>query len=244
MGWTRKTCWGLRARASERAPRAPAARTKGLSPRLRLHRFSTCRGRARARSEEGRLVRYRHARDGAVHAAQRGCEQPAMASSSRPNARPASHPPDGRSPRALPLRRQRMGTHEVLVPLLATASRGGARRIGIPVRGVREAPLREGRGISAYIVLGRPAPRLVRLHGPLRPRGPDVVDGLLARGECRRSCCAGAPRWRAPPTPRVVDGARATNTCVWRRLTSPTCTAGDLPLGIAQRGAYEAQAGC
>jgi hypothetical protein len=129
-----------------------------------------------------------------------------------------------------------------LVPLLATAAVAALAGCWDPrLRGVREAPVPRGRGISAYIFE----------EEQLQPSSDGTLEarmssmGVLRGGECPQIVLRGRTTVARPTNPGVyVDGARATNTCVLETLNVSDVHRVEIyPMGIAQRGAYEAQAG-
>jgi len=133
-----------------------------------------------------------------------------------------------------------------LVPLLATAAVAALAGCWDPrLRGVREAPVPRGRGISAYIFEEEQLQPSSdgTLLAALEARMSSM--GVLRGGECPQIVLRGRTTVARPTNPGVyVDGARATNTCVLETLNVSDVHRVEIyPMGIAQRGAYEAQAG-
>ena len=134
-----------------------------------------------------------------------------------------------------------------LVPLLASVAVATLAGCYDPrLRGVREAPVARGQGISAYIFDEEQlqASSDGTLLTALAARMSSM--GVLRGGECPQIVLRGRTTVARPTNPGVyVDGTRATNTCVLETLNvSDVHRVEVYPMGIAQQGgAYEAQAG-
>ena len=133
-----------------------------------------------------------------------------------------------------------------LVPLLASAAVAALAGCWDPrLRGVREGPVARGRGIATYIFDEEHLQQSSdgTLLTALAARMSSM--GVLRGGECPQIILRGRTTVARPTNPGVyVDGARATNTCVLETLNVSDVHRVEIyPMGIAQRGAYEAQAG-
>ena len=133
-----------------------------------------------------------------------------------------------------------------MVPLLASAAVAALAGCWDPgLRAARQEHGPRGRGTSAYIFE----------EDQLQPSSDGTLlsalaarmssMGVLRGGECPQIVLRGRTTVARPTNPGVyVDGARATNTCVLETLNVADVHRVEVyPMGIAQRGAYEAQAG-
>jgi hypothetical protein len=133
-----------------------------------------------------------------------------------------------------------------LVPLLASAAVAMLAGCYDPrVSNTKREPTPRGRGISAYVFeeeqLQPSADGTLLSALAARMSAMNVLRG----GECPLITLRGRTTVARPTNPGVyVDGTRATNTCVLETLNvSDVHRVEVYPMGIAQRGAYEAQAG-
>jgi TonB-dependent Receptor Plug Domain len=135
---------------------------------------------------------------------------------------------------------------KLLVPLLASAAMAALAGCWDPrVRTAHESPAPRSRGISAYVFdedqlqSSSDGTLLAALEARMSSMG------VLRGGECPQIVLRGRTTVARPSNPGVyVDGARATNTCVLETLNVSDVHRVEIyPMGIAQRGAYEAQAG-
>jgi len=132
-----------------------------------------------------------------------------------------------------------------LVPLLATAAVAALAACWDPAMKTFHQDPSKGRGTSAYVFE----------EDQLQPSSDGtLLSALAARmsamnvvrgGECPLIALRGRTTVARPTNPGVyVDGARATNTCVLETLNvSDVHRVEVYPMGIAQQGAYDAQAG-
>jgi hypothetical protein len=134
-----------------------------------------------------------------------------------------------------------------LVPLLASAAVAALSACWDPMMRTspHEAPVSRGRGTSAYVFdedqLQSSADGTLLSALAARMSSMGVVRG----GECPLIVLRGRTTVARPTNPGVyVDGARATNTCVLENLNVADVHRVEVyPMGIAQKGAYEGQAG-
>ena len=133
-----------------------------------------------------------------------------------------------------------------LVPLLTSAAVAALVACWDPgIQKVREVPVSRGRSTSAYVFeedqlqSSSDGTLLSALEARMSSMG--VVRG----GECPLIVLRGRTTVEHPTNPGVyVDGARATNTCVLEGLNVTDVHRVEIyPMGVAQKGAYEAQAG-
>lgn len=132
-----------------------------------------------------------------------------------------------------------------MVPLLASAAVAALAGCWDPHLRAANQQSPRGRGTSAYVFE----------EAQLQPSADGtLLTALAARmtqmnvlrgGECPQIELRGRTTVARPTNPGVyVDGARATNTCVLETLNVADVHRVEVyPMGIAQRGAYEAQAG-
>jgi len=135
---------------------------------------------------------------------------------------------------------------KLLVPLLASAAVATLAGCWDPgVRTAHESPAPRSRGVSAYVFEEDQLQSSSdgTLLAALEARMSSM--GVLRGGECPQIVLRGRTTVARPSNPGVyVDGARATNTCVLETLNvSDVHRVEVYPMGIAQRGSYEAQAG-
>jgi hypothetical protein len=135
---------------------------------------------------------------------------------------------------------------KLLVPLVASAAVAALAGCWDPgIRTARDAPVSRGRGLSAYIFEEEQLQSSAdgTLLSALAARMSSM--GVLRGGECPQIVLRGRTTVARPSNPGVyVDGARATNTCVLETLNVSDVHRVEIyPMGVAQKGAYEAQAG-
>jgi hypothetical protein len=133
-----------------------------------------------------------------------------------------------------------------LIPLLASAAVATLAGCYDPrMSNAKHEPAPRGRGTSAYVFdedqLQPSADGTLLSALAARMSAMNVLRG----GECPLITLRGRTTVARPTNPGVyVDGTRATNTCVLETLNVNDVHRVEVyPMGIAQRGAYEAQAG-
>jgi hypothetical protein len=182
--------------------------------------------------------------NGADHAAQ--ARQPRQdPPESLSNARPAIPRMDLSASFFFPPEAAMSTARKFLVPLLASAAVVALAGCWDPGMRTSRAEPNRGRGISAYVfdedqLQHSPDGTLLSALSA-RMTAMDVLRG----GECPVITLRGRTTVARPTNPGVyVDGARATNTCVLDMLNVGDVQRVEIyPMGIAQRGAYEGQAG-
>jgi hypothetical protein len=135
---------------------------------------------------------------------------------------------------------------KVFAPLLVSAAVVALAGCWDPqLRSARSDPTPRGRGTAAYVFE----------EAQLQPSSDGTLlsalaarmssMGVLRGAECPVIVLRGRTTVARPTNPGVyVDGARATNTCVLESLNVADVHRVEVyPMGIAQRGSYEAQAG-
>jgi hypothetical protein len=132
-----------------------------------------------------------------------------------------------------------------LVPFLAATAVAALAACWDPGMTTSRAEGSRGRGTSAYVFEEEQLQPSAdgTLLSALEARMSSM--GVLRGGECPQIVLRGRTTVARPSNPGVyVDGARATNTCVLETLNVADVHRVEVyPMGIAQKGAYEAQAG-